>query len=84
MVTPWLSTVSPGWVSSQLPPVSAARSTTTLPAGNLPTTVPIGFKVKEGATGTANVRLNGLIFDLGGRQVPIPASGAAAVQLQAQ
>ena len=44
----------------------------------------IGFKVKEGATGTANVRLNGLIFDLGGRQVPIPASGAAAVQLQAQ
>lgn len=65
-------------------PSESGQASTALPAGNLPTTVPIGFKVKEGATGTANVRLNGLIFDLGGRQVPIPASGAAAVQLQAQ
>ena len=65
-------------------PSESGQASTALPAGNLPTTVPIGFKVKEGATGTANVRLNGLIFDLGGRQVPIPASGAAAVQLLAQ
>lgn len=65
-------------------PSESGQASTALPAGNLPTAVPIGFKVKEGATGTANVRLNGLIFDLGGRQVPIPASGAAAVQLQAQ
>jgi len=64
-------------------PSESGQASTALPAGNLPTTVPIGFKVKEGATGTANVRLNGLIFDLGGRQVPIPASGAAAVQLLA-
>ena len=65
-------------------PSESGQASTALPAGNLPTVVPIGFKVKEGATGTANVRLNGLIFDLGGRQVPIPASGAAAVQLLAQ
>ena len=32
IVTPWRTTTSPGCVSSQLPPCSAARSTTTLPS----------------------------------------------------
>lgn len=31
IVTPWRTTASPGTVSSQLPPCSAARSTITLP-----------------------------------------------------
>ena len=31
IVTPWRTTTSPGTVSSQLPPCSAARSTMTLP-----------------------------------------------------
>jgi hypothetical protein len=31
MVTPWRTTASPGTVSSQLPPCSAAMSTITLP-----------------------------------------------------
>ena len=32
IVTPWRTTASPGTVSSQLPPCSAAMSTITLPA----------------------------------------------------
>lgn len=64
-------------------PSESGQASTALPAGNLPTAVPIGFKVKDAASGTANVRINGLIFDLGGRQVPIPAAGAAAVNIVA-
>ena len=55
MVTPWLSMVRPGWVSSQLPPVSAARSTITLP-GFMPATIAALMIFGAGRPGTAAVQ----------------------------
>ena len=54
MVTPCASIVSPGRVSSQLPPVSAARSTTTLP-GFMPSTIAAEMIFGAGRPGTAAV-----------------------------
>jgi len=59
------------------------RASIALPAGNLPVSVPVAFRVREGAAGTANVRIGGLVFDLGGRLEPVPAAAAAAVRIQA-
>src|SRR4029077_3320678 len=53
-VTPARSTISPGSVSSQLPPVSAARSTTTAP-GRIASTAAAGMIFGAGRPGTAAV-----------------------------
>jgi hypothetical protein len=53
--TPLLSIVSPGCVSSQLPPVSAARSTITLP-GFMPATIAAVTIFGAGRPGTAAVQ----------------------------
>ena len=54
MTTPPCSTVCPGRVSSQLPPVSAARSTITLP-GFIPATIAAVTIFGAGRPGTAAV-----------------------------
>ena len=55
IVTPSTSNVSPGRVSSQLPPVSAARSTSTLP-GFIPATIAAVMIFGAGRPGTAAVQ----------------------------
>ena len=55
MVTPPTTTVAPGRVSSQLPPVSAARSTITLP-GFIPATIAALMIFGAGRPGTAAVQ----------------------------
>ena len=54
MVTPLATTSSPGFVSSQLPPVSAARSTITEP-GRIAPTAEAGISFGAGRPGTAAV-----------------------------
>ena len=54
IVTPCLTTVCPGSVSSQLPPVSPARSTTTLP-GFMPSTAAAVTSRGAGRPGTSAV-----------------------------
>ena len=54
IVTPCLTTVWPGSVSSQLPPVSPARSTTTLP-GFMPSTAAAVTSRGAGRPGTSAV-----------------------------
>ena len=54
IVTPCLTTVWPGSVSSQLPPVSPARSTTTLP-GFIPRTAAAVTSRGAGRPGTSAV-----------------------------
>ena len=53
-VTPPESTISPGFVSSQLPPVSAARSTITDP-GRMRATADAGISLGAGRPGIAAV-----------------------------
>ena len=61
-VTPPWSTVSPGRVSSQLPPVSAARSTITLP-GFMPATIAALMIFGAGRPGTAAVHtMTSIVF----------------------
>ncbi len=55
-VTPPTSRVSPGRVASQLPPVSAARSTITLP-GRIPATIAAVTIFGAGRPGTAAVQI---------------------------
>ena len=54
IVTPSRSTISPGTVSSQLPPVSAARSTITDP-GRIRATAPAGISRGAARPGTSAV-----------------------------
>ena len=54
IATPWKSTVSPGLVSAQLPPVSAAMSTITAP-GRMPATIASVTILGAGRPGTAAV-----------------------------
>ena len=54
IVTPPPTTISPGFVSSQLPPVSAARSTITEP-GRIRATAVAGMSLGAGRPGIAAV-----------------------------
>jgi general secretion pathway protein D len=52
-----------------------------LPAGALPASLPIAFRVRPDASGTANIIVSSVMFDVAGQRVAVPVAGTAHVAI---
>ncbi len=60
---------------------TAGQGSVALSAGSLPSSVAIAFQVRPGATGTASLFVNGLVFTRDGERTSVPAAGSATVTI---
>lgn len=52
-----------------------------LPAGSLPVSVPVAFRVRADASGTADVVVSAVVLEVGGERVAMPVAGTASVAI---
>jgi hypothetical protein len=60
---------------------AAGQGTVALPAGTLPTSVPLAFRVKPDAKGEASVIATGLVLQVSGERAAMPVAGTASVKI---